>query len=383
MIWRSENEVIESYGNWLSDEAIDVNKGTAVFLSDDSIKSYRSYVKNAFVKVITLHNNEVDILKIANAYICCDESDRPLIKSYLDEVLKEERMNPSALVSPRTIGNYISGLNMFFIFLDSVIANNEYEDSKSSYSGAEYLLNSVIRVHSLQKPINIFNKKEMINKMMSKFNTEDRGKFTTAPVSYPIRLISKIMTNCGREFKDELKKWKLDLLNEMEILVSEDGQFVLFKDVEQFIIKADDALYIELSKGGKKQVFTRDDKEHIEPFLAKKKGDISRDHKIALKNCMTDLYHQGAIPSIADLTSLIDKAGLFAWVPVGKKNNKKMKITLAPYMNRFLQENPNVTTPDYAEELLSELKKVLPIGGDQHSLELMKTEYNIQKNDKQ
>ena len=98
---------------------------------------------------------------------------------------------------------------------------------------------------------------------------------------------------------------------------------------------------------------------------------------------MTDLYHQGAIPSIADLTSLIDKAGLFAWVPVGKKNNKKMKITLAPYMNRFLQENPNVTTPDYAEELLSELKKVLPIGGDQHSLELMKTEYNIQKNDKQ
>ena len=123
MFWNIENEVVDNYRAWLQDEAIDVNKGIAHILGDDSIKSYCSYVKNAFAKVIKLRNNEADILKVANSYVSCNDSNRGMLKGYLKKVLADEKKNSSALVSSKTISNYISGLNMLFGFLDNKLVS--------------------------------------------------------------------------------------------------------------------------------------------------------------------------------------------------------------------------------------------------------------------
>lgn len=75
----------------------------------------------------------------------------------------------------------------------------------------------------------------------------------------------------------------------------------------------------------------------------------------------------------------IEKMHYFDRVFVGVNGNMKMKITCAEYMDDFLEKNSEVCSAEYVQNLLDELKIVLPVNGA-HSLELMKKEYNTLKN---
>ena len=226
-------------------------------ISDDSKKSYISYVTNAIKHFEKHYNNEFDFYdKVQNECnsICA------LLNSYLTEI-KLGKIND---VSPKTAWNYSSAFSIYQDILSDICDNKNKTLNN-------YLANI--------SPI-IYTKKDIIKVFLNRLVTQDREY---EHIKFPTRIINKI---CPKGWFRNLLKSSI----ERTIIYDGNGTEYTFSDLDKLIIVNNKIIAQFNNKKIEVYSPTVDYKDYVIFDGSKGLPELSLDHKNSLYDIIEGNY---------------------------------------------------------------------------------------------
>ena len=306
-------KLLEKFAEYLKDFEV---------ISNDSKKSYISYVRKAIKHFEKHYNNEI---KFEETVWSEFDNTCTLVNDYLYKI----KCGKIEDVSSKTARNYFSA----FILFQDMLLNDKCSNTKNELK--KYLKNVTYFVYS---------KNGMDKRFLSRLTTQDR-KYTN--IKFPTRILNK-----------KLKPWfrnKLTESIENVTLYGKGGKKYEYKNLEILILNMEDNgvyFYLKNNPHSRIRLYTPDKYYNkYEPFLAKEtKEAITLDHEVSLKKLV-----EGKFESYNYLKALSDK------IDVVKKKTKTSKERKEYVLKdeTFFDDEKNVEgLKEDLDKIFSEIKLV-------------------------
>ncbi len=316
------NELIDLYSVFLDD-----------YLTSGSSNSYISYLKNAFKKLTDSDFQNNVGKKSLELIACSNYKTRLKIVDCLKTMLYKESQKDNPTINKKTISNYLSSVNKFYIFL---------EFSKNKWSGAT----TPKGVFKGMKINSIYSKDDLIEAFRFRLETQDRYY---ANISFPCRLFSKIYkNNSDVRLKNEYNDMLEGKIKETKIIYSDKGDSIRLDSVECIVIKGTKSI---MKSGGKNYtIFTEKyDKDTKGGIFVESKAtslsELSLDHDEALHNILTcNITNYPIIKRISDELAKT-------------KNNTPKEMSSSKLLSDFFEKEYSKMFIDETA-LLAEIKNV-------------------------
>ena len=255
-----------------------------VKINTNSISSYVSYVKRAFelfLGIDTLDNLDSDSVS---------EEQRGNLEATLERILQNEiqNSNNASRVSKKTLSNYLSGVRLFWTFLEYRHSGKEVIDESQKIEARidEELITEINLKYTKQQIYKVFK---------ARLKTQDRFY---EHIALPFRLLNKVFNRMGfRNQNDEVldnEIWnvkflikngskKLEEINGLEISGSEDY----------------------LTHRGQQRLLTKSSDGSVVPMTAKTLSTISLDHDTPLFQILERNEGYKNYPALVELSEEI------------------------------------------------------------------------------
>ena len=345
LMWNNEEELLKSYREYLVENAP---------ITEDSINSYISYIRNLFSKVIVMIKSDSDILGVANRCVLSNNISEEFTK--IRKIISQEKINQETGLSLKTISNYSSSLNMFQIFIESICeSNTAVENTGDILEENKIVENDLVSDDGIIEK-KVYNHQEVVTKLRGRAKAEDRKRFSKSDVCYPIRAIMQICSRTNEKYSKQVCNWIDCIVDNTKIILSHDGnEQCKMSEVSKIIIENNGDTYVELHNQ-KKMVYTRTSDNKFRPLKCEKGSlrNFSRDHITPLSEIMVNLSKQNHLNTIKDLTRLIYDCGM----EPDDFNNKENTT-------EFWKKNESkICTDEYVKGLLRELEEILPANSE-------------------
>ena len=353
----NEKDILDKYKQYLKE--------------DVGLKSFSTYCSNMskVFQVIGKNDPCINILNITLLYALKPEK-RGEVQSFVYDLLIDAIEKGSNINLKKQLRDGKSALVHFWDFLDAYVSEFDETVSKSDSRAVDEVYKALKDASSkVHVSFITLGKKEFRGRLMTQFRTEFRRKVSGTEVCYPIKTIRPML---NKRQKEKITRRFNKQIDDTEIIVSANGEIITVGAIEEMRYAPGVQCEVTGLNGVTYKVYSRREKTaEIVPLICDQQGEISRDHKYPIKQAMADLYHEGKLCYLKELTEAIynyDKTTIGQLVD-GDKG-------IADARKKLLADNPQFNE-EFCDKLLCDLELIEErVGG----YEIMHRSHNSEKN---